>query len=80
MSPNAGERGGGCGASANEFICKQGAKMKFGDLTLYLTYDSGVLVTKTSAMLCLTSKLRIANCEETWLLIKTSMAAHTRCG
>ncbi len=37
MSPNAG--GGGCGVSANEYSCADGAQINFGDPTPYLTYD-----------------------------------------
>jgi hypothetical protein len=33
--------GGGCGVLANEHSCAHGAQMNFGDLTPYLTYDSG---------------------------------------
>jgi hypothetical protein len=29
---------GGCGVSANEYICAHGAQINFGDLTPYLTY------------------------------------------
>jgi hypothetical protein len=32
--------GGGCGASAKEYICAHGAKINFEDLTPYLTYGS----------------------------------------
>jgi hypothetical protein len=47
MSPNA--RGWwGCGASANEYSCKHGAQINFGDLTSYLTYGSGQSETATS--------------------------------
>jgi hypothetical protein len=35
MSPNAKRGGGGCGASANEYI---GAQINFRDLAPYLTY------------------------------------------
>jgi hypothetical protein len=36
-----GARGGevGCGVSANEYSCEQGAQKNFGDLTPYLTDD-----------------------------------------
>ncbi len=35
---------GGCGISANEYSCAHGAKINFGDLTPYLTYDNGTTV------------------------------------
>jgi hypothetical protein len=34
-------RGGGCEVSAKEYSCGQGAQINFGDLTPYLTYDTG---------------------------------------
>ena len=37
MSPKSGGGGGGCGVSANEYICAHGAQINFGDLTPYLT-------------------------------------------
>ncbi len=43
MSPNAGGRGGGgFGVPANEYSWAHGAQINFGDLTPYLTYDSGL--------------------------------------
>jgi hypothetical protein len=30
--------GGGCGVSANEYSCKHGAQINFGDLTPYFSY------------------------------------------
>jgi hypothetical protein len=33
--------GAGCGASANEYSCTNGAQISFGDLTSYLTYGRG---------------------------------------
>jgi hypothetical protein len=44
MSPNAGEGGCGCGASANEYSCAHGAQINFGDLTPYLTYGGKSII------------------------------------
>jgi hypothetical protein len=43
--PKCRERGWSCGVSANEYSCAHGAQINFGDLTPYLTYDYGDVLT-----------------------------------
>jgi hypothetical protein len=42
--------GGGCGASANEYSCANGAQINFEDLTPYLTYAFSVITIYVSVV------------------------------
>jgi hypothetical protein len=70
-----GEGGGGCGVSANEYSCANGAQINFRDLTPYLTYAQLVRI-------CVLLKLLlpdacVSHVESTFNFLKKKFSCHT---